>query len=976
LLLAMLAALATPGLCQGVHRLGWGLLAGGSAAGRPDIAATPTPMATPAQAGAPVPAMTRPGMLRDRAPGAIDDATLPPAVEVSATGAGRGMVSWLSVALGVWGVVGALAAARLGVSLMLGRRLVAAARPIEDAMLEAAAEEARRRMGLAVRPEIRGSGRVRCPLVWCWGRRPVLLVPEGVLGRSPAVDWVSVFCHELAHWKRRDHLAGLVGEVLACVLPWHPLAWWARARLAALSELACDDWVLASGRSPVDYADALLGLLPQRRPALLPAAVSSRGGLVGRVRHILDGHRPAPDAGRAWSALAVGALALIATATALAQARPENDGGSEEPMPKAVEAASKAAGPRRALRGTVLGPNGRPAAGVSVWWLVGRKPPISFVAMPREEAIDLDDREETLAAGRTDAVGRFAFEAAYDADAYEPISQLVAWGPGHGLWGKTVRGEERDLELRLPGAVTIRGQILTPSGMPAAGVKVVLRYLQDAKSEGLGIGGRRKEEHHPDYWPRPRTTDAEGRFTIEGVPAGVFASLELTHPDYAVDELTVTTGPKTSAAIEGFEIVPVPSDFEHALEPARPVEGTVTAADTGKPLANFLVEMTPMRRHGGQPFHARTDAQGHYRVSGHQADMYITTIEPPADSGYLGVSRTHQGWPAGVKSLVMDFKLTRGKVLRGRVVEAGSGRPVAGCGLVYQPRRGNPNNRNEYDLRSPVRTDANGEFRVTALPGEGLVAVEAPEPGFIRVTLAKSLRGTVYPHGFTEVTIAAEGEPAPAVVTLRRGVTLEARVVDPDGRPVKGVVAYYDGVNARLIDKWQQGESFDDGVFRIRGADPDRAYRVFFLQPRRRLGTLAKLKYAPEAGGPIEVKLAPTASVRGRIADPAGNPVVSAQVYPQIVVTAKEGELSRNELFSEENALFYANMVGEAYYFEVAGHEKPDERGEFLFDGLIPGVRFYVTAASGGRATRQFVPPLRAGEVRDLGTLTLKEERP
>ena len=59
--------------------------------------------------------------------------------------------------------------------------------------------------------------------------------------------------------------------------------------------------------------------------------------------------------------------------------------------------------------------------------------------------------------------------------------------------------------------------------------------------------------------------------------------------------------------------------------------------------------------------------------------MYFTTIHPPAGSGYLSVGKAQQGWPAGAKSLVVDFKLTRGKVLRGRVIDAGTGRPVAGC---------------------------------------------------------------------------------------------------------------------------------------------------------------------------------------------------------------------------------------------------------------------------------------------------------
>ncbi|MEJ7638850.1 MAG: M56 family metallopeptidase [Singulisphaera sp.] len=80
--------------------------------------------------------------------------------------------------------------------------------------------------------------------------------------------------HELAHWKRRDHLAEPARRAACCLLPWNPLAWWARARLGGLSELACDDWVIASGQSATDYAESLLGLVPQRRTAFALAAVS------------------------------------------------------------------------------------------------------------------------------------------------------------------------------------------------------------------------------------------------------------------------------------------------------------------------------------------------------------------------------------------------------------------------------------------------------------------------------------------------------------------------------------------------------------------------------------------------------------------------------------------------------------------------------------------------------------------------------
>lgn len=982
LLLAMLGGLLTPPLGQAVRRLGWGLLAtrpatvNGAGRGEPP-APGPRPASRPS---API-RSPRTGLAPPVAE-AIGVRTAHPV----AGPARPAPASWRVIAMRAWVILGGLAAVRLFGALALGRRVVARARPLVDETIRDAAEAARRGLELGVTPEIRVSDRVRCPVIWCWGRRPVLLVPEAVLRGPAPADWTAVLVHELAHWKRRDHLSGLVAEILACVLPWHPLAWWARARLGRLSERACDDWVLAGGRSAPDYAETLLGLAPQRRlAAALTAAVSSRADLVGRIRRILDDHLPRPEAGRAWTGLAIAATALVVAATALAQARPAGDG---PPASKAGQGAIQEKGKdrqteRHSARGVVLGPDGTPAAGAFVRWIARRNLALSSVAMPIEAAMRSGnlDQEMTLAEGRTDAEGRFAFEADFDPAASIVLTQLVVRAPGAGLLGRTVLGDEAELRLRLAPEVEIRGQILTPAGQPAAGVRVVLQHFQSGaieqrpgEPEILGVGSIPKDEDLPDYWPRPRVTDADGRFTLGGVPRGVFASLVLTHPDFAVGEVTATTGQKTSKLMEAFGIAPVGPEFTHALELARPVEGVVTAADTGQPLPGLPVEMIPMRKSGGHTFYGRTDAQGRYRISGHQANLYFTQVHPPADSGYLSLQDRHQGWPAGASSLVVNFKLPRGRLLRGQVRDGATGRPVAGAAVVYQPKSGNPHNRDEYDLRGPTLADADGRFVLTVLPGEGYVAVEAPDPGYIRVPLERGHLGriTAYPQGFTAVDVPEKGDPAAAVVVLHKGVTLEARAIGPDGRVVPHVVASCTGIDARLIDRWDYGQTFADGVFRLPGADPEKTYRVFFIEPDRRLGAIADLKHDP--GKPAEVHLQPTASVRGSLVDPGGRPVAVAQVYPLIVLTQRGGELVPSDLLSDnDTARYYGKILGGDHMLAYSSRGQPDERGGFLLDNLIPGAQFYVVAVSGDQETSQAVSALEPGEVRDLGAIQLKE---
>jgi hypothetical protein len=54
----------------------------------------------------------------------------------------------------------------------------------------------------------------------------------------------------------------------------------------------------------------------------------------------------------------------------------------------------------------------------------------------------------------------------------------------------------------------------------------------------------------------------------------------------------------------------------------------------------------------------------------------------------------------------------------------------------------------------------------------------------------------------------------------------------------------------------------------------------------------------------------------------------------------------------------------------------PKPKGEFVIDTLVPGARLYITAGMGRREAIVSVVPLKPGEDRDLGAITLKERKP
>jgi len=161
-----------------------------------------------------------------------------------------------------WITASLILAARLLVTFALGVRLLARALPLNCGKIEEAIDKAKSKLGISRDVKIYGSTNIHSPVIWCWRRRPVLLVPSAAGQSNNGIDWAGVLCHELAHYKRRDHISSLLAELVVCILPWQLFLWLAKSRLIRLSEQACDDWVVASGRPGTDYAESLLNLTP------------------------------------------------------------------------------------------------------------------------------------------------------------------------------------------------------------------------------------------------------------------------------------------------------------------------------------------------------------------------------------------------------------------------------------------------------------------------------------------------------------------------------------------------------------------------------------------------------------------------------------------------------------------------------------------------------------------------------------------
>lgn len=181
-------------------------------------------------------------------------------------------------------------------------------------------------LGVAV-PDLRDDPQAPSPYVWSFGRT-CLVLPVRILAGTQPRGRKAVLAHELAHLRRNDHWLAH-GEVLfAIVLWWHPLFWFARARLRLWSELACDAWAVAAVPDSCHAYAAVLVDAAARPDSSVPASVvlaarpTARAAFERRLTMILNENVPC-RASRAWwlpfTSLALGLFAMPVAAQKGAQ---------------------------------------------------------------------------------------------------------------------------------------------------------------------------------------------------------------------------------------------------------------------------------------------------------------------------------------------------------------------------------------------------------------------------------------------------------------------------------------------------------------------------------------------------------------------------------------------------------------------------------------------------------------------------------
>ncbi len=225
-----------------------------------------------------------------------------------------GLPAPLSLAAVVWlaGAVFVLAVAFVQSGRLAAR--VAKRRVVTDQPVLELLEACKEQVGVSTWLALIETPRVKGPALF-GTLRPRLLLPLGLLESASHADLRHVLLHELAHLKRADILVGWLFDLLLAAHWFNPVLWWARRRIGADRELACDAHVLSAldAEERPAYGHALLDQFQQfARPAWCPGLTGVLEGKTKMERRItmITQFKSASPRG---AALALAALLVLGT---------------------------------------------------------------------------------------------------------------------------------------------------------------------------------------------------------------------------------------------------------------------------------------------------------------------------------------------------------------------------------------------------------------------------------------------------------------------------------------------------------------------------------------------------------------------------------------------------------------------------------------------------------------------------------------
>jgi RNA polymerase sigma factor (sigma-70 family) len=552
--------------------------------------------------------------------------------------------------------------------------------------------------------------------------------------------------------------------------------------------------------------------------------------------------------------LAIGVLLTAGLCVGLWTATPRPLSGAapadeaRTPAPKNSAAAPADPDDRRAVRGRVLTPDGKPAVNATIYRLDFGSRGLK-AAETKVATTGPDGRFEAPA---TDQCLFAAAAAGFAPDWFTP-------GDGDG-----------DPTLTLAPETPIRGRLIGLEGKPVRGAKVRVLAVT-APADGNLRGAYDAFRLNPEWTgealpkrigggsagtPAEATTDADGRFELTGLGRNRVVELRfeadgieaakvfvITAPDFDLNAVTPTAAEKTmSRFLPDYRPAVYGPAFTHAAHPCHVITGAVTDAATGAPVAGVKVVGTagPTYRSDepdwSNSVQAVTDAAGRFRLSGLPKARRRFLHAEAGDNPYLDQLIDVRD-AEGLAPVPVAVKLHRCVVVEGRLTDAATGRPVKGE-AHYAPMTDNEQLTTLPEARlyrgglftvhpsgTWSATDADGKFRLRVLHGPGVILARAdtgrdpaarytparaaeadrqflrrPTPGAIEVgpkfraddesfNTADVTHPLRWENGYALINPGAGDDTVTCAIRFDPGRVVTGTVVRPDGGPVTGAMA-------------------------------------------------------------------------------------------------------------------------------------------------------------------------------------------
>ena len=584
---------------------------------------------------------------------------------------------------------------------------------------------------------------------------------------------------------------------------------------------------------------------------------------------------------------------------------------------------------------------------------------------------------------------------------------LLARSDGYGIGWRKLDGnqqnqaERKTVEIKLLEQGIIEGKLVDIEGQPAVGETLQINRVKSREANArnvssmFGINSDRmlgldwdQNATPPVAWLPSVITDEDGRFKLTGVPIGhgVFVSV-VNSKKFPPQGFAINTGQQSRDDDHYRSTARIYKPSEEAvvvLSPGKVFTGVVTFEDTGEPVPDAKVSIWASQSEFGtmSSIEGHTDAEGRYRLLPKPGIRFGVAAYPPSGVPYMARETERLTWENGDSTREVDIKLPRVVLVRGRVLEEGTGKPVEGATITYESggkQKSVPKNA-VTGWQAKQTSDVDGNFTFAVPPGRGTLLVKKAGANYVlqqelsrKIHYDKPGGSRVYAHALHEINASMEEGDLDVEIQVKPGRQIEGEIVDEQGKLIESAVI------ATSLRVWDYSGGWCGaappnlgGKFKLIGLSADREYPVVFLDAAQKLGTTVKLRATDDN---VKVVLKPCGAARAKfILD--GEERKFSPVLLNLIVTPgvprydfkkmRAGNVAADSDFNSN--IDYINYR-DGYW--KANVQRKGKDQYYTFPALVPGATYrLMTWEEDEYSYKDFT--VQSGETLDLGEFTPK----